>query len=143
MQLPLQTFAEILEALRGPKVASSGSEKRQATRFEIQTRIMAAPMNGGRVGRVYCALTRDISNRGIGLLQSIPMKRGDEFIIRLPRNGSRPPFVFICGVMFAGALADGLTGIGAQFNAVATEEQAGALEPAQQELKRIQNSVLA
>lgn len=143
MQLTLQTFAEILEALRDPKVANSGSEQRQATRFEIQTKVMAAPISGGRVGRAYFALTRDVSNRGIGLLQSLPMKHGDEFLVRLPRTCSRPPFVFVCGVMFAGALADGLTGIGAQFNAIATQEQARALEPGQQEQKRIQNSVLA
>jgi hypothetical protein len=143
MQLPLQTFAEVLEALRGPKIAGAGAEKRQATRFEVQTKVLAARFQGNVVQTAYTALTRDISYRGIGLLQSVGMSRGEEFVIRLPRPATRPPLVIVCTVMFAGVLADGLTGIGAQFNTMATDEQVAALDPAQQERMRIANSVLA
>lgn len=142
MQLQLQTFAEVLESLRTPNVAGAGAEKRQSTRFEIQTRIEAALLHGDEVVRRYHALTRDISLRGIGLLQGLPLNRGEQLLVSLPRRG-RAPLVILCEVMFAGILADSLSGVGAQFKSLATEAQQRALAPDDQAERRIRESMLA
>lgn len=141
MQLQLQTFAEVLESLRTAGAARAGGEKRQSTRFQIQTRVQAALLRGGKVSQIYYALTRDISLRGIGLLQGIPLNCGDELIVSLPRKG-RPPLAIVCEVTFAGILADDLSGIGTHFKSMATDDQALALAQDDQLQRRIRDSML-
>jgi hypothetical protein len=111
MQLAAQHLAEIVETVKKMEAADSGSEKRRSARFAVIARVEVMHTASRRV---YVALTRDLSLEGVGLLQSWPMAKGDEFSISLPR-GKGAYVVAQCKVAHARELADGIWGIGAIF----------------------------
>jgi hypothetical protein len=93
------------------ETATPGSEKRRFARFAVVARVEVMHTASGRM---YTALTRDLSLEGIGLLQAGPMQKGEEFSVSLPR-GKATHLVAQCKVMHARELADGIWGIGAIF----------------------------
>jgi len=100
-------------------------------------------LNDGAVGRKYSVLTRDISQAGIGLLQSIALQQGQEFVLSLPRQHGKPHLFFVTVVMHCRPLADGLYGLGCEFVRQAPEEMAQKLMREEtSEYARIRNSVL-
>src|SRR5687768_8424264 len=114
MQLLAQDYAEIVSALQAAG-ASKGSEQRRAARMDLQAQVKAFPCRDGIVGQLYTALTRDLSFKGIGLFQSKPMTKGDQFVIVLPRGGEREPITILSVVMYCRPMAEGLYNIGAIF----------------------------
>ena len=83
MQLAAQHLAEIVETVKKMEAANNGSDKRRFPRFNVIARV---EVMHGASKRVYTALTRDLSLEGVGLLQSNPLNKGDEFSISLPRG---------------------------------------------------------
>lgn len=115
MHLSAQHFAEVVYALRHSGSELSGHERRQITRIEVQCRLQIARYTSGSGGEEFTALTRDISIGGIGLLQSIQMKPGEEIVVRLPRQ-DRTPLFMLSKITYCHQMADGIYGIGVQFN---------------------------
>jgi hypothetical protein len=118
MQLAAQHLAEIVETVKKLEAANNGSDKRRFPRFNVIARVEVMHTASKRV---YTALTRDLSLEGVGLLQSTPLNKGDEFSISLPR-GKGQFVVARCTVAHAKELADGIWGIGAIFVTSGTQE---------------------
>lgn len=136
MHLSAQHFAEVVEALRRGGSAGSGHERRQITRIEAQTQLQIARYANGASAEEITVLTRDVSIGGIGLLQSSPMKSGEQIVVRLPRIDRQPLFV-LSKITHCRQMADGIYGIGVQFNRLLNPD------PAQQKaIDQIRQSIL-
>jgi hypothetical protein len=114
LKLSPQEFGKILDALRS-SAAAGGSDKRLFNRMAVEANLSLASLLDGQVNRVYNALTRDISVNGIGLLQALPLTRGDTFLAAFPLG--KEEMVVKCKATFCRRLAEGIFGIGAEFAA--------------------------
>lgn len=142
MQLTAQQLSEIVEGLRTGGKSGNGAERRRCARMEVQARIAAATMAGGKVQRGFTVLTRDISFTGIGLMQAVSVEKGGQMLVRLPVQGRS--LVLMCDVMHVSSLADGVLGVGAEFAAEVNEEFAEQMARAsEREMQRIRESILA
>jgi hypothetical protein len=146
MPLTPQDFTQVLAALKAMNDAA-GHERRVSPRMEIQVQVRIFPYDDGSLGRPYTALTRDLSFRGVGLLQSCPAAQGWRFVIVLPKAGT--PLSVLCTVLRCRPIADGMYMIGAAFDDVfdfdkspppLTTRAVTANDDA--ELDRIRNSIL-
>jgi hypothetical protein len=110
--------------------------------MDVQTTIKLATVDAdGKVLRSYTALTRDISACGVGLFQYAPAETGSFFLIGLPYR--KAELVLRSSVRFCRPLADGLFGVGAQFEALADKATIEQLQLARQgTLERIKSSIL-
>lgn len=143
MKLSVQDFAEIVGALRGQASDLNAQEKRRAVRMTVTSKLVVGVLKDDAVGRTYSVLTRDISLAGIGLLQSIALQQGQEFVLSLPRQHGKPPLFFVTVVMHCRPLADGLYGLGCEFVRQAPLEMGQKLmRDESNEQGRIRNSVL-
>ena len=148
MQLAAQDYAEVVAALKALN-DTKGHERRTSARMEVQAQVKLYPFVNGRVGQPFTAMTRDVSFRGIGLLQSKPSPSGTQFVVVLPKQIGKP-LPMLCVVMYSRPLADGLYNIGAAFiqqfdfdkppPAAPTRDTAASDPDA--ELKRIRQSIL-
>jgi hypothetical protein len=141
LKLSSQQFATIFDALRSASV-TIGSEQRVSTRMDVQTAVKLATLDGGKIVRCYSALTRDVSTCGVGLFQYAPAESGSQFLIGFPYNKSE--LILTSSVRFCKPMAEGLFGIGAQFEALANKEMVEALKLARQgAIDRIKSSILS
>lgn len=115
MHLSAQHFAEVVQSLRRTTSESSGHERRQITRIEAQAPLQIARYINGNSTEEFTVLTRDISIGGVGLLQSAPMKTGEQIVVRLPRIDRTPLFV-LSKITHCRQMADHIYGIGVQFH---------------------------
>ena len=142
MQLVAQDYGEILAALQAAN-DTKGHERRTAARMEVQAQVKVMPFRDGKPGKPFTCLTRDLSFKGIGLLQSKQSPRGSQFVIELPRRDADAPLSLLCMVMFCRELAEGLYNVGASFNEVYDPNApAKRKSPGESELDRIRQSIL-
>ena len=113
MELSVDDFSKLVQNLRGQPPAEH--DRRKATRYEMQATVTVAPVADGRVGTAFNDLTRDISVTGLGLLQSVPVAREQDLLVRLPRADGKRPWYIVCRVMHCRPVAHGLFGIGMEF----------------------------
>jgi hypothetical protein len=147
MQLVAQDYAEVVAALKA-SIDTRGHERRESTRMEIQAQVKIHPFAGGKVGQAFTCMTRDISFRGIGLLQAKPSPQGSQFVVVLPKQEGKP-LSLLCTVMYSRPLADSLYNVGAVFNAPFDFDKPPVPAPPRSlpadpeaELKRIRQSIL-
>lgn len=142
MVLSAQQFAEVINHLRARAGLSLGSEKRRATRMELKSTIVIAPIvNGSCTGRVN-VMTRDISIEGVGLLTAVPLAEEQQFIALLPRSDTQT-IVVLTRIMHRSVVADGMFSLGCRFLQVLTSQAAEKLQtPDPADVQRIRNSVL-
>ena len=155
MQLLAQDLGDILTALRAAQ-DTKGHERRTSTRMDVQAQVKVVPFKDGRPAEPFTCMTRDVSFKGIGLLQSKQAARGSQFVITLPKRDGGSMSI-LCIVMYCRTLADGIFNVGAtfsrtyDFNAAPAVEfggtaggapaQPGAL-PKADEMDRIRQSIL-
>ena len=140
LKLSSQQFAFVYEGLRAAG-KSGGSERREHTRMDVQARVKLATFTNHRIGRSFTGLTRDISATGVGLFQFVPAENGVQFLISFPAD--KEDLLLICTSRFCRAMAEGVFGIGAEFDAIAPPallEQFNAAEASTE--NRIRNSIL-
>jgi hypothetical protein len=141
LKLSPHQFGKIFETLRAAG-SSRGSEKRQATRIDVQTKLNMAKMVDGNVVRCYSALTRDISCTGLGFFQFAPLANGEKFLVCFPFG--KEELVVVCSSMFCRPLAEGMFGIGAQFECAADAKMIEQLKQLRSgDVDRIRASILA
>jgi hypothetical protein len=145
MKLTVQDFAEIVAALRGEHADLSAQEKRRAVRMTVTSKLVVGVLkDADHISRTFSVLTRDISLAGAGLLQSVALQQGQEFVIGLPRKSPKPPLFFVTKAMHCRPLADGVYGIGCEFVRQAPPALAQKLMSDESSLgDRIRSSVLA
>src|SRR4051812_25454158 len=141
LKLSPQQFGTVFETLRAHGT-SGGSEKRQATRMDVQTKLALAKLKDDTVVRCYSGLTRDISVTGVGFFQFAPLANGERFLACFPFG--KQELVLICSSMFCRPLAEGLFGIGGQFEQVADKSMIEQLTKLRAtDVDRIRASILA
>jgi hypothetical protein len=132
MKLSIPRYAAILEAMRND-AKSRESDKRQYNRVDIQVKIQLATLTGennATVDREFTGMTNDISLSGLGLMQSLPIEAGRQFIAVLPCRG-QPPMCVICKSVFCRLLAESFFNVGALFVAEAGAELTAKLKALQ------------
>ena len=140
-KLAPQQFAMIFEALRQAG-SNAGSEKRQSTRMDVQAKVEMATIVNGKVSRTYTGLTRDVSAAGIGLFQHMPAEPGTRMLVCFPT--SRGEIVIECVSRFCRAVAEGMFGVGAQFEGLAAQELVDQMNDDRCDtLSRLRESILS
>jgi hypothetical protein len=144
MKLTVQDFAEVVAVLRGEQSDTSAQEKRRAVRMAVQSKLIVGVLKDEEtISRTFSVLSRDISLAGIGLMQSVALQQGQQFVIGLPRKDPKPPLLFVTTVLHCRPMADGLYGLGCEFVKQASKTMADKLLSDQNsEHARIRNSVL-
>jgi hypothetical protein len=116
MQLSSHQLSSVVAGLRTLARLGASSEKRVYSRFniaapvELFATIEFSSMFAGR----FTAITRDLSHGGIGLLQSLNMAAGAEFVIRLPLD-PKGVLLMLCRVQHSGPAAHGIYVAGCEF----------------------------
>jgi len=143
IQLTASDLSQVLDSLKSPGSAPAGLEQRRVARMEVQAKVVVAPVVDGRLTGSFTALTRDISFRGMGLLQDLGLNAKQQFVVRLPR-GNKLPLLVLCTVMRCIALADGIFAIGAEFTNVLARDTAEAMiKSGEETMERIRQTMLA
>jgi|SRR5258706_1349013 hypothetical protein len=137
MQISAQHFAEVVESFKAIEASSNASDKRRFSRFTVVAKVQVLAHGSGRT---YAALTRDVSLEGLGLMQSVSMKQGEQFSVALSRLKGGP-LIALCTVMHARELAEGIWGIGAHYISV-TAQDPNAKKTDPNEAKRIADKML-
>jgi hypothetical protein len=114
MQLPAQHFGDVLAVLRAAQ-DSKGHEQRVSSRMDVQAQVKVIPFKDGALAAPFTCMTRDLSFKGVGLLQSRLAEPGSQFVVMLPKPGGASMPV-LCTVMYCRALADGIYNVGATFS---------------------------
>lgn len=140
--LTSQQLAEAIEYLRAHGL-SGGSEKRRATRMQVQAKIKAGRLSNGRIVQSFTLLTKDISLLGLGLIQGVQVQANQELIIELPRMKGAPLYMKSI-VKHCRDLADNLYSVGTEFLSEVPADVAHAIEHSNQaEQQRLQQSILS
>ena len=147
MQLLAQDLGDILAGLRAAE-DTKGHERRVSTRMDVQARVTVVPFNNGHLAESFTCMTRDLSFKGIGLLQSRKAAIGSQFVVTLPKpDGQSMPV--LCAVAYCRELADGIYNVGATFSrkyafsaAPTPPAHRPPESPGADELNRIRQSIL-
>jgi hypothetical protein len=143
LRLSSPEFGRLVESFQtfDQAASSDSSDKRQATRMAIQTPFTIAGVRGNIIGNSYSVLSRDLSICGIGFFQTAPAVLGENFLACFPYG--KESLVVRCRVMFCKTLAQGLFGVGAQFedraDTATVAQMENAIDPAE---RRIQSAIL-
>ena len=146
MKIPLQAYAQVLTALQRAPVPGDGQEKRRATRMNVETTVPVTLLGGGGGGggpRTIKAISRDISQSGLGMIIGSATKCGDRLVVHLPRGASQPPMLVLAVVKLAAEPADGVFKVGVEFVKELTQDELTSLKSTGDEVGRIQKSILS
>lgn len=141
MKIPLQSFAQVVSALQRPPAMGNGQEKRQATRMNIETPVSVTLLAGGSGPRTIKAISRDISQSGIGLIMGSSVATGDRLVVHLPRK-AQSAMLMLAVAKLCIELCDGVFKVGVEFTKELTSEELQNLRSSGEEMGRIQRSVL-
>src|ERR1051325_2607765 len=121
MELSATILQETLTKVKSDK-GNGNAARRARPRVGLRCSLMIIPYANGACRTPLKAWTRDISLGGMGILTSISMKSGDQFIVQLPKQDSKP-MILLCTVKNCAQLADGLYGVGVSFAEVVRKEE--------------------
>ena len=127
MKLSDEQFANAREAL-GCK-ASGPTEHRGGIRVAMATRATIIPCSDSGRREPTAVVVLNLSDNGVGILNGVPMRNGESFILRLPAVGHRPSGAVLCTVVYSHSVSATLYSIGAQFTRIVslpTERMTGA-----------------
>lgn len=131
-ELSAELFESTLRGLRGDSIYN-----RKHPRAPMRVKLKLYPVERQGVGRPREVWTRDLSNGGIGLLSSDPMRAGTNFLVRLPKQESG--FLsLLCTVQNCVEQAKGLFAVGASF----VEINHSSANSTDEEIQRISQAVL-
>jgi len=137
MNLTAEEYLDVLRRLQG---SSAGSDqKRRAARIKYRAYVEVGLCEDGGEQRRLKLLLANISSRGVGLVSHICMKRGQQFVIRLPHKANRVAEI-LCTVVYCRPKAGGLFGIGSEFDCPVGQE--GGAAPADQQIAHIREVIL-
>jgi hypothetical protein len=115
MELTPAQFSELRESLTSLASQSQAPEKRRFMRLPVSGQITLTQLPSGKA---HTAMTRDLSQSGMGVIQSIAARAGDRYVATLPRTDDNSLQV-VCTVMDARPLAEGLYSVHLQFERTA------------------------
>jgi hypothetical protein len=141
MKIPMQAFAQVVAALQRPGAGGDGREKRTATRMNIETPLTLTLLATSKGPRAIQAISRDISQSGIGLVLGTATKTGDRIVVHLPRT-PQPAMLMLAVVKLCKEVCDGVFKVGVEFVKELTEDELNNLKASGAEIERIQRSIL-
>ena len=142
MNIPLQTFAQVVSILQRPTGNGDGMEKRRSTRMNVEAIVNVTVLASGKAPRTVRAITRDISQAGMGMVIGTGANPGDKLVIHLPRT-PHPPLLMLAVVKVCVEPADGVFKVGCEFVKELTETELNNLKTSGAEIERIQKSILS
>ena len=96
----------------------------------------------GQLRSKFTALSRDLSQGGIGLFLSVPVERGWQLVVEFPR-GHNERSLIVCTAMFGRMIANGIFSIGAEFTLEANADLVAAWDAFDnQQQKRIATAMM-
>jgi hypothetical protein len=107
------------------------------------------PCTGQVARRPFAIIMLNISATGVGIKGSPPLKRGDQFVLRVPATDTQSSLAILCTVVYFRLMADGSEMAGAQFNRVldvATPQPTDLFCPSPEDrdrLRRLQERLMA
>jgi hypothetical protein len=124
MELTPIQFAEVRESLAALETKTGSSDKRRFTRLKVQGKVT---LTDAATSQSHTAMTRDLSLNGMGVVQSIPARNGQELTATLPRSENNSVQIY-CTVVEARPLAEGLYALHMQFEGMLNPQPTGANE---------------
>jgi hypothetical protein len=129
MQLSMQDFAAVVEAMRrGSAERAAGAERRTTQRINLQVPVEAVPLSGLDTGRLTKVITIDISVDSLGFYATSRIAVRDQLMLMLPHS-QRHQMVTLFTVMRASEVADGLYHVGGKLVAQSPAEILRQIEP--------------
>jgi hypothetical protein len=119
MRLAPEHFERVLRSLQG---TAPGHDKRRAERFPVTSTVEFARTTGPQANVWQIGLTLHLSEMGLGMVTTAPAERGERVAVRLP-DGAGGRMTMLCVVAHSRPLADGLFGLGMEFDEI-TEHSA-------------------
>ena len=123
MNLAHQHLRAILAGMHSPV---PGQEKRRAQRFPVSANISFARLTDAGPQQWNTALSRDVSEAGLGFVTSLKVAPGEKLAVKLPTSGKQA--VIACRVVHTRPVADGIWSVGLEFieliEAIATTDRA-------------------
>jgi hypothetical protein len=80
----------------------------------------------------------NISDTGVAIQDPPPLKRGDEFVLRLPPTVAQPVAAMLCRVVYSRLMPDGTEVVGAQYIRVLAVAAPHAPTASQEEREHLQ-----
>ena len=143
MKIPLQAYAQVLAALQRTGPAGDGQEKRSATRMTVETTVSVTLLARDGGSRTIKAISRDISQSGLGMIMGAATKAGDRLAVHLPRGAGQPPLLVLAVVKLCTEPADGVFKVGVEFLKEVSEDELKGLKSGGDEVGRVQRTVLS
>ena len=138
MHLSADQFATIIAGFTDP--TASEPEQRRAERMPQQCLVPIILGHNTPEERQVLVTVCDLSPRGVGLVSSKALPRGEQFVLKLNGPGGTPT-VMLCAVAHCRPQGRKTFAIGAEFTCILSDFQSPA--PAQEdELARIRDSLL-
>jgi c-di-GMP-binding flagellar brake protein YcgR len=121
MELTPTQFAEVRQSLTSLETEGKAAEKRRFSRMKVQAKVT---LTNQATGQTYSAMTRDLSQSGMGVVQSLQAHKGQKFVATLPRSENNSVQV-LCQVVDARPLADGLHCVHLEFESLPDKKLSG------------------
>ena len=129
MKLTEEQFSHLTIAL-GCTEGQSVQENRGRIRVPMGTRATIIPCSETGRGEITTIVVLNISDAGIGILNAVQMRAGEQFILRLPATMHQRAGAIQCSVMYSQSIPEGMWAIGrAQFVRVLTVKHDLTVEP--------------
>jgi hypothetical protein len=138
MDLTADQFATVIASFSEP---SDQQDKRRAERVVHQCVVPIVLGYNTPEERQAMVTVRDLSPRGVGLISSKPLPRGEQFVLQLNGPGSAPS-VLLCTVAHCSKQGKKAYAIGAEFTCI-LDEARPTPETTNDEAARIQQSMLS
>jgi hypothetical protein len=114
------TATNVAESASAAAANDSFRDRRRAIRVRHKTTFVIRQLLSNGVGEPMTVVLLDMSETGVGVMHSIPLRCGDQFQIPLTSGAaSAETMTLICTVVRCEMLDDGLYNIGMEFNSPA------------------------
>jgi hypothetical protein len=130
--MTLQKYLRRVADRTMPNMSVTGSGRRREDRYNRAIPTLVAPWEEDQVDRSRCAivLTRDIADRGVGLITQHPLPRGDVILgYWISFDDAHEPWFFRGTIQREDAIGGGFWAIGVEMAEFMNENWRSALEP--------------
>jgi hypothetical protein len=117
MKLTEEQFSQVMASLECAQ-GESLTENRGRIRVPKGTKATIIPCGDPARRESMSVVVINLSDTGVGLLSAIPLRGGENFILRLPPMIHEPPSAILCSVMYSHNASAGAYSIGGQFTRV-------------------------
>ncbi len=115
MQLSANQLADFAAALRCSDRQLPHDDRRRTPRLDVRARVMVSQILDSQRQAPQLMRLRDLSPRGVSIMHTEDIPRGQQFILTLPRDGQEEPVNILCTSVYSRPMTGRLKLIGAEF----------------------------